>query len=586
MLKRDSDLRDTLRRIDGRGYKVYQDVEGEYQFDRFVLAVDHAQGDPFAAPSLVRVRVPQRLAAFPPELFSSRVRRTALEDYITRQFAQAIRRVVKGHRGTGHSGLVAVDAGGQEILERTSCLVTEGFVEVRFVMGLPAFGRTCQGREASAMFFEEVPKLVDTSLLHASLDAATLERHVAVAEDQDALRAQLEARKLVAFVADGAVLPRASGVSEEPMKTPNLVRFASPPELRVELDAPNRGKVVGMGIPTGVTLICGGGFHGKSTLLRALDRGVYNHIPGDGREYVVCRHDAAKIRAEDGRSVEKVDISPFISNLPFQKDTSAFSTENASGSTSQAANIVEALEYGTSLLLIDEDTSATNFMIRDGRMQKLVPKSNEPITPFIDQVQNLYRQHGVSSVLVVGGSGDYFEVADTVIRLNNYLPSVVTEEAHGIAEAMPTYRTKEAPPAFGQIVQRAVIDESLDPYRRGRMKVAARGLRAIQFGEQTIDLQSVEQLVDPSQTRAIADTLVYGLRQGYFDGEVPLAQALRRIFADVSAGGLDIISPHPGQYPGDYALPRLQEMAAAINRMRELRVRQVGGSSERGSHLS
>ncbi|MBI4321518.1 MAG: ABC-ATPase domain-containing protein [Chloroflexi bacterium] len=575
MLRRESDLRDILRRIDGRGFKAYQDVEGEYQFGRFVVAVDHAQGDPFASPSLARVRVAQKLAGFPSDLYWTSIRRIALQDFVTRVFAQTIRRVVKGNRGSGHSGLIAVDAGGKEILERTSCLFTEAFAEVRFAMGLPAYGRTCQGQEAAAMFFQEVPRLAEAALFYAALDAAALRRHVAVAEDQEALRAQLRPRGVVAFVADGSVLPRASGVSEEPMRGENVVRFASPPELRLELDTPNQGRVAGMGIPKGVTVICGGGFHGKSTLLRALDRGVYNHVPGDGREYVVSRGDAVKIRAEDGRSVERVDISPFISNLPFQKDTRAFSTENASGSTSQAANIVEALECGASLLLIDEDTSATNFMIRDARMQKLVAKANEPITPFIDQVRNLHRQHGVSTTLVIGGSGDYFEVSDTVIRLINYLPSVATEEAHRIAREMPTHRVQEAQQTFGSIVGRAVLPDSLDPYRRGRMKVSARGLRAIEFGEETIDLQYVEQLVDPSQTRAIADMLVYGLRQGYFEGEVTLVGALRRCLADVSARGLDVISPRAGQHPGDYALPRLQEMAAAINRLRGLRVRQT-----------
>lgn len=574
-MKEESDLRQRLRSIDGRGYKAYEQIEGEYRFPRFILAIDHAQGDPFASPSMVRVRVPQRLAGFPAALFSSPVRRTAAEDFVTRAFDAAIKKVVKGHRGTGHSGMMAVDSGGQEILERTSCVVNDQYVEVRFVLGLPAYGRSCQAGEAIPMFHQEIPSLVEMALFYSALPLEALTLHVQVAEDQEALRAQLEERGLVAFVADGSVLPRASGVSDQPLTGPQVVKFASPSDLRVELNAPNRGKVAGMGIPEGVTLIVGGGYHGKSTLLAALSRSVYDHIPGDGREYVVTRADAVKIRAEDGRSVEKVDISPFISNLPFQKDTSAFSTENASGSTSQAANIVEALEYGTSLLLIDEDTSATNFMIRDGRMQRLVPKEGEPITPFIDQVRNLARQYRVSTVVVVGGSGDYFDVADTVIRMKDYLPSVATDEAHRIAAQMPTHREKEAPAQFGRIVPRAIVAESLDPYRKGRTRVSARGLHAVEFGRHTISLQSVEQLVDPSQTRAIADILLYGLRQGYFDRNAPLASALERIYADIARAGLDVISPHRGQHPGDYARPRLQEVAQAINRLRGLDVRQL-----------
>jgi len=574
-MREEADLRQRLRSIDGRGYRAYQQIEGEYRFPRFFLAVDHVQGDPFASPSMVRVRVPQPLAKFPPDLYSSRIRRVAAEDFVTRSFDVAIGRVVKGHRGTGHSGMIAVDAGGQEILERTSCVLNDQHVEVRFVLGLPAYGRTCQASEAIPMFFQEIPSLVEMAMFYSALPQDVLAKHVEVAEDQEALRDQLRERGLVAFVGDGSVLPRTSGISEEPLVGPQVVRFASPPELKVYLKAPNRGDVPGMGIPEGVTLVVGGGYHGKSTLLAALSRGVFNHVPGDGREYVVTRGDAVKIRAEDGRSVEKVDISPFISNLPFQKDTSSFSTDNASGSTSQAANIIEALEYGTSLLLIDEDTSATNFMIRDGRMQRLVPKQGEPITPFIDQVRNLAQQYRVSTIVVVGGSGDYFDVADTVIRMKDYLPSVVTKEAHRIAAEMPTHREKEAPSQFGQIVPRAVVAESLDPYRKGRVKVSARGLHAVEFGRYTIDLQNVEQLVDPSQTRAIADILLYGLRQGYFDRNAPITSALERIYADISASGLDVISPHRGQHPGDYARPRLQEVAQTINRLRGLEVRQL-----------
>ena len=101
-----------------------------------------------------------------------------------------------------------------------------------------------------------------------------------------------------------------------------------------------------MGIRKGITLIVGGGYHGKSTLLKALEAGVYNHIAGDGREFVITDDTAFKLRAEDGRSITGVDISPFIKNLPNKKDTVHFSTEDASGSTSQAANLMEALESG------------------------------------------------------------------------------------------------------------------------------------------------------------------------------------------------------------------------------------------------
>jgi predicted ABC-class ATPase len=327
-----------------------------------------------------------------------------------------------------------------------------------------------------------------------------------------------------------------------------------------------------MGVPVGVTIIVGGGFHGKSTLLRALELGVYNHIPGDGRELVVTRSSAVKIRAEDGRRVEKVNISPFINNLPFGKDTIAFATDNASGSTSQAANIVEALEVGTEVLLMDEDTSATNFMIRDELMQKLVPKEKEPITPFVQQVRNLLQEDGVSTVLVTGGSGEYFAVADTVIFMDVYTPHLATQQAKELVRRQGEVVAQEAPPAFGPVWHRRPLPSGFDPYRGQRVKVDARGLQTIQFGRETIDLQYVEQLVDRSQTRAIADILLYTIERGYWNGQMTLRQGLEHVFADIARRGLEVISPFGEQNPGDYAMPRPQETAAAINRLRTLNV--------------
>ena len=566
-------LESKLRRLDGKSYKSYQELEGEYDFGLFLLYIDWVQSDPFAPPSRLRVRVSQRKAGFPPELFRNYIRRVALADFITRGFAFSIRKNVKGPCGTGKSGLLFVDEGGQEVLERTSCVINQDFVEVRFRLGLPARGRRCLGHQAQILLLEKIPQIVSSSLFYSAYEPSAVRQHVMTVEDQEELRRELPKSRLVAFVANDSILPRASGVSDRPLPGKKVVKFVSPPELEVELLTPNRGKIRGMGIPEGVTLIVGGGYHGKSTLLSALARSVYNHIPGDGREYVVCRGDAVKIRAEDGRRVEKVNISPFISNLPFGQDTTAFSTDNASGSTSQAANIIEALECGTSLLLIDEDTSATNFMIRDGRMQELIPKEKEPITPFIDQVRNLYREYGVSTILVMGGCSDYFEVADTVIAMDSYLPKLLTQKAHELAGKRPMYRRNESGGTFGKIIHRIPLPESIDPYRRGKKKTGAKGVETIQFGQEFIELDSVEQLVDPSQTRAIADLLVYALNRGYIDGKARLREILDRLFLDIETKGLDIISPFRG-HPGEYAKPRRQELAAALNRLRTLKVKQ------------
>ncbi|MHB8168449.1 MAG: ABC-ATPase domain-containing protein [Thermoleophilia bacterium] len=578
------DLGRMLERLEGKGYKEYHNLGGSHSFSRFTLFIDRVQADPFAAPSRMRVRVAQEIAGFDPQLFSGKVRRVAMQDFLARLFARSIRKNVKGHRGTGKSGFVGIDSGGQEILERNAATINERYAEIRFVVGLPAAGRRCLGREAAAVLLDEVPRLVESSLFYDNINREEAAAHVKAAEDQQWLRSRLAREKLVAFVADGSVLPRASGISEAPLAGDRAVGFRSPPELRVGFDLPNRGWTSGMGIPAGVTLIIGGGYHGKSTLLKALERGVYCHVTGDGREVVATRDDAVKIRAEDGRRVEKVNISPFISNLPFGQDTSAFSTENASGSTSQAANIIEALEAGSRLLLIDEDTSATNFMIRDELMQRLISKDKEPITPLIDQVHNMYKEHGVSTVLVMGGSGDYFDVADTVLAMEDYQPRVVTAQARAVASSRPGRRRSEAA-VFGPLTARVPLAGGLNPRRGPREKVSARGLGTIEFGRQTVDLAAVEQLVDPSQTSAIGDLVWSAHRRGLFDGKATLGQVLDRMLAEVEEGGLDVIAPvfgpsaEGGAVAGDYALPRRYEIAAMLNRLRSLKAGPASGGA-------
>ena len=425
------------------------------------------------------------------------------------------------------------------------------------------------------MLCEDIPQIVSTSLKYANLNAAECRRHVETVEDADWLRQQLAQNGLVAFVADGSILPRRSGVDNSPLLN-NAVAFQSPPSLKVEFNCPNRGWISGMGIPAGITLIVGGGYHGKSTLLRAIELGVYNRIPGDGREFVVTNPAAVKIRAEDGRSVAGVDISPFINHLPQGRDTAQFYTENASGSTSQAANIIEALELVASskedlvpVLLVDEDTAATNFMIRDRRMQELIAKDKEPITPFIDKVKLLYADCGVSTILVMGGSGDYFDVADTVIAMKNFQADNVTEKAKEIAINYSISRAAEGGENFGEITQRVPIPASLDPsLGRRDVRVKVRDVDELAFGTQEIDLGAIEQIVDSGQLKAIAAAMVYA-KQQYMDGKRTLSEIIDLVMADIDAQGMDILSPFP---EGDFAMFRRFELAAVINRLRSLSV--------------
>jgi len=562
------ELRKILTRLDGKGYKAYKDIKGAYDYINFTLFIDHVQGDPFASPSRMRAEVKMAKAGFPSDLWDSRLKKIALEDYLARQFSLAIRRGCKGRRGIGKSGLVAIDSGRQEVLERNSVNIDEQKVEVRFMVGLPASGRTILGLEAIAMFFQEIPQIVEESLFLRNLKTNELRSHIKLAEDQRVLRKWLKEKDLVAFVANGAILPRRSGVDDRPLQM-GVVPFRSPQELEVEVELPNRGVLQGMGIPQGVTLIVGGGFHGKSTLLNAIELGVYNHVPGDGREYIVTHDAAVKIRAEDGRSIEKVTISPFISNLPLMRDTKRFSTENASGSTSQAANIIEAVGMGAKVLLIDEDTSATNFMVRDERMQELVAKEKEPITPFIDKVQKLYRDCGVSTVLVMGGSGDYFDVADTIIMMDEYRPCCVTEKAKEIALRHEVKRMDEGGTSFGEFSERKPKSSSFDSQRGKRdVKIDAKGLNGILYGTDFIDLSYLEQLVDISQTRCIG-FLIHYYANHYLNKSEGLKEGLEKVMRDVGEKGFDVLLPYK---VGNLALPRIYEVAGAINRMRCLKI--------------
>jgi predicted ABC-class ATPase len=580
----DDDLRRTLHRIDGRGYKAYRDIRGAFGFEGLTLYVDHVQGDPFASPSKLRLRVPMATARIPEQLRASPIRRLALADFLVRRAARAAGRRDPARRGSGKSGLILVDAGGQQVLERTAGVVRDDWVELRLQVGLPAAGRRVRGREAETLLCQELPDLARRALLWASLPQEEARGFVECVENQEHLRDQLPEHGLVAFVGDCAVLPRESGASDRPLRGADAVAFRSPESLRVTLslahpiqthDGP-RDSVTGMGIRRGVTLVVGGGYHGKSTLLRALERCVYPHVPGDGREWVVSDRGLAKIRAEDGRRVEQVDIGAFIGDLPQGRSTRAFCSDDASGSTSQAANIVEAVEAGAIGLLLDEDTSATNFMVRDARMQALVHKEHEPITPFLERVRELFDRHGVSTVLVMGGCGDYFEVADTVITMREFQPEESTREAHEIAARSPSGRRPEASAPFEAVTERIPLARSFDPSRgRREVKIDAKALDLVLFGSDSIDLRCVEQLVERSQTRAVGHAIHLAASR-FMDGQSTLRQVIERVEAFFDAEGLDALDPfhRSGHHPGNFARPRGLEIAAAVNRLRSVRMRQ------------
>ncbi|KAA9394454.1 ATPase [Kocuria coralli] len=585
-----------LQELDGQGYGGYKRLKGMYDLGDFRLSVDHVQVDPYAPPSKVRAIFTREALALPPGSADSREQRIAAADFLARGFLAAVTARQRGAGGSPRSSRAAPrgrwghDSGadesraitaypcGQEVIERSTVVISGEHVEVRFEVGLPAAGRRVKGRSADRILTKALPEVLLSSLAPGHRDDDALIAHVELYLDQLALRDSLAERDLVAFVGDGAILPRRSGDSALPLER-GAVPFESPQSLRVAVDLPSGRRVTGMGVPSGITVIVGGGYHGKSTLLAALSGGVYPHIGGDGREWVLTREDAVAIRAEDGRAVTGVDISPFITGLPTGVDTRAFTTTNASGSTSQAANLVEALETGTSAVLIDEDTSATNFMIRDDRMKRLIPAHKEPITPFVDRVEPMLTQTGVSTVLVAGGSGAFFDVADHVIAMESYQPRDVTREARQIAADTPLadesgtsgVNAREVPP-FRARTPRIVQRNSLAPASKSKGS-RARGRTEIQVGREHIDLSAVSQLVDPGQTTAIAHVIdQVGAGSG---GNVALEQLASEVISRLEREGLDTLGRHAG-HPGYLAAPRRQELHGAINRYRGLRLANDG----------
>lgn len=565
-----SDLQNLLHSIHRKSYPAYKSLKGVYQFDRYLLSIDHVQGDPFASPSHISVRIFHKDAGFPPAYYKDRITKTTLCDYLTRQFEQQVNRYTFRAKGSGKSGLISVTHCGQEILERTACEITEKGITARFFIGFPANGRTINAPELEKILFDFLPVCVQKAFFYRSLNSRDLEQAISLAEDQAYIRRELSKRSLTAFVADGAVLPRESGISSRPMKA--SVPFTSPESLRISMDLPHKGTITGMGIPRGITLIVGGGYHGKSTLLNALELGVYNHIPGDGREYVITDETALKLRSEDGRFIKDVDISLFINDLPNKKDTRRFSTEDASGSTSQAAGIIEGMEAGSRVFLLDEDTSATNFMVRDAFMQKVIRREKEPITPFLERAQDLYQKAGISTILVAGSSGAFFHIADTIIQMDNYKPVDITKATKELCGEYPLI-SPDTPvfhsPQSCRVMSTPISREHHGDSFRGkqeRLKIKVHGKDGFSLGRQDIDLRYIEQLIDSEQTASLGLLLKYAVEH-LIDGKKTLPEIVHYLDEQLTRQGLSFLAD--GSYiPCGYAMPRSQELFSCFNRFR------------------
>lgn len=595
-----NELTSHLHAIDGRSYAAYKAIVGRYRSPLgWVLYIDRIQPDPYAPPTAIRVVLPlaltgadARLTGFTPRLTgtneplteanetltganshltASPTRAVALRDYL----ARTLRELIKGQA-------ISIAPAGQEILERSSVNLHETwqddfstpafsapgpYLELRLRWSLPAFGREIAGRQAARNLNLDLARAVAGLDLRESELGAEAWKHCQVAEDHAALQEILVERGWVAFLADGANLARRSGVSQLPLE--GGVPLTAPETLAQTVQLPHAGVVRGTAIPAGVTVIAGGGYHGKSTLLNAIARGIYPHIPGDGRELVATVPEAMAVRAADGRAVTGVDLRPFISHLPGRDaDPAQFTTANASGSTSQAASIMESLElWGQptqAALLLDEDTCATNLLIRDQRMRALVSSEREPITPLVDRIRALHRERGISTLIVMGGSGDYLDVADQVLIMDSYRLVDATAQARQVCDSQP--RVDTSLPDFPLPAQR--LPQSPEAKRRGPSRTRALGTQRLVLDRHEVDVADVSGLVDEGQALAVAWAL-RALLERHFDGRTSLPQALAQVAKRLDDVGLDALGE---AHPAFLVRPRLVDVGAAVNRLRSLQV--------------
>ena len=588
-----NELTSHLHAIDGRSYAAYKAIVGRYRSPLgWVLYIDRIQPDPYAPPTAIRVVLPlaltgadtrptgadesltganEPLTGTNARLTTSPTRAVALRDYL----ARTLRELLKGQA-------ISIAPAGQEILERSSVNLHETwqddfstpafnalgpYLELRLRWSLPAFGREIAGRQAARNLNLDLARAIASLDLRESELGAAAWKHCQVAEDHAALQKILVERGWVAFLADGANLARRSGVSQLPLE--GCVPLTAPETLAQTVQLPHAGAVRGTAIPAGVTVIAGGGYHGKSTLLNAIARGIYPHVPGDGRELVATVPEAMAVRAADGRAVTGVDLRPFISHLPGRDaDPAQFTTANASGSTSQAASIMESLELwgqpAQAALLLDEDTCATNLLIRDQRMRALVSSEREPITPLVDRIRALHRERGISTLIVMGGSGDYLDVADQVLIMDSYRLVDATAQARQVCASQP--RVDTSLPDFPLPARR--LPQRPEAKRRGPSRTRALGTQRLVLDRHEVDVADVSGLVDEGQALAVAWAL-RALLERHFDGRTSLPQALAQVAKRLDDVGLDALGE---AHPAFLVRPRLVDVGAAVNRLRSLQV--------------
>ncbi len=550
-------LKEKLESIHKKPYGFYKGLKGTYNYVDFSIVFEHIQGDPYANPSNVCISIPFEKSGFPEEWLEDKECQIALGDFLCRILSKAFSNGPQ-FDCTGNGGKFFVSEPGQQILSRSAVRFYKKKIYVRIRLGLPAHFRKIDGESALEMLCVILPDILQNNLYYQPWFAEDLKKHIAVFKKQRELRKWVEESQYIAFVPNGAVLPRESGLSDLPMNSNQAQPFKSPTNMEVEYTFSDGGKISGMAIKKGISLIVGGGFHGKSTLLEALKYGIYSHIEGDGREFVISDRSSVSIRAENGRVVNNVNISPFIHNLPSGQQTENFSTENASGSTSQAASIVEAISAGAKVLMMDEDTCATNFMFRDSVMRALIADENEPISPFIDSINNLYQDLGVSVILVMGGVGAYFNKAHLVLGMNEFQPEDLTQKARNIVKQYDDSEIENVKNwSNAPFEENRLVEPQAKLFGNDKVKVKVRSDK-IEVGKLSIPIWALDQLVHEDQLRCLG----YSIMESFHHEKMILEKSLHRPMPEPENHDFGMINP----YRGDLAEVRGLDLWCVLNR--------------------
>lgn len=555
-----------IRTLNGKNYGLYKSLaEKPWDFGDFSLEFLHVQGDPFAPASRVMIKASLQMLGYSSEWGSSFERRLALSDFLLRRMSAVVK-----ERYPDRDAAVSFDVAGPEMLVRNSLWIDNGELRACLQVKLPGEGRKIQSESAAEILTMVLPDLVSASLYNDGSRCEggvkpELMAHYNVLAERKVILEELDKCSLCAFVPDGAVLPRASGISQEPLE--GAIPFTSPAELAVTLNVNGRD-IRGMGIPKGITVITGGAFHGKSTLLQALTCAVYPHIPGDGREGIVIDESALRVGVEDGRSVRGTDLSQFVRDLPGGVSTKEFSTASASGSTSEAANLLEAMEAGSSTFLIDEDSSAVNFLIRDIRVRKLLGDDREPLIPLTDRIRDI-ASNGRSFILVAGACGDYLELADHIIVMANYKAEYASLDHKLSAPELPPFKAPVSR-TFADYIK--PLQSSVRPTSavERQVKVKLSGDYFIQIGFLVSDTSRLVTIFDRQQRLGAGFILLNLVQNAISNGDsvqdLSIVDSIRGICEKIMNVGFRNL---PQGLSREMSLPRPVDIACVLFRLRD-----------------